>query len=92
MVEDMLQMTKTQHGATLECKWEAFKNVILSCTNKCFSTNRTSWKCTKKCKKKWFDKECHETRKFLMVLDVVKDKENYQKHLHDYKRLIQRKR
>ena len=31
MVEDMLQMTKIQHVATLECKWEAFKKVILSC-------------------------------------------------------------
>ena len=29
MVEDMLQMTKIQHEATLECKWEAFKKVIL---------------------------------------------------------------
>ena len=27
-----------------------------------------------------------------MVLDVVKDKENYRKHLHKYKNLIQRKR
>ena len=27
-----------------------------------------------------------------MSLDVVNDKENYQKHLHEYKRLIQRKR
>ena len=74
MVEDMLQMTKIQHGATLECKWEVFKKVILSCTNKCFSTNHTSWKCTKKFRKKWFDKECREARKCLMVLDVVKDK------------------
>ena len=30
--------------------------------------------------------------KCLIVLDVVKDKENYQKRLHEYKRLIQRKR
>ena len=28
----------------------------------------------------------------LMILDVVKDKENYQKYLHEYKRLNQRKR
>ena len=27
-----------------------------------------------------------------MILDVVRDKENYQKHLHEYKRLIQRRR
>ena len=33
VVEDMLQMTKIQHEATLECKWEAFKKVMLSCTN-----------------------------------------------------------
>ena len=44
MVEDMLQMIKIQHDATLECKWEAFKKVTLSCTNTCFSTNHTSWK------------------------------------------------
>ena len=25
MVEDMLEMTKLQHGSTLECKWEPFK-------------------------------------------------------------------
>ena len=29
MVEDMLQITKIQHEATLECKWEAFKKFIL---------------------------------------------------------------
>ena len=28
MVEDMLQMTKIQHDATLECKCEAFKKAI----------------------------------------------------------------
>ena len=39
MVEDMLQMTMIQHGATLECKWEAFNKVMFSCTNKCFSTS-----------------------------------------------------
>ena len=27
-----------------------------------------------------------------MTLDAVKDKENYKKYLHEYKRLIQRKR
>ena len=27
-----------------------------------------------------------------MILDLVKDKENYQKHLHEYRRLIQRTR
>ena len=27
-----------------------------------------------------------------MILDVINDKENYQKHLHEYQRLIQRKR
>ena len=27
-----------------------------------------------------------------MILDVVKDKENDQKHLHEYKRFTQRKR
>ena len=72
MVEDMLQMTKIQHSATLKCKWEAFKKVILACTNKYFATKHTSWKCTKKCssKIKWFDKE------------------NYQSHFHEYKRLI----
>ena len=48
--------------------------------------------CTKKFRMKWFDKECREARKCLMVLDVVNDKENYQKHLHEYKRLIQRNR
>ena len=85
-------LTKTQRGATLECKWEVFKKVVFSCTNKCFSTNHTSWKCIKKFRKKWFDKECREARKCLMVLDAVKDQENYQKHLHEYKRLIQRKR
>ena len=42
--------------------------------------------------KKWFDKECHEARKRLMILDVIKDKENYQKHLREYKRLVQRNR
>ena len=36
IVENMLQMTKIQHEATLECKWEAFKNVIFSCTNMFF--------------------------------------------------------
>ena len=77
-------MTKIQHGAILECKWEVFKKVILSCTNKCFSTNRTSWKF----RKKLFDKECGEAKKCLMVLDVVKDKENYQKHLHNTKALF----
>ena len=76
MVEDMLQMPKIQHDATLECKWGAFKKVILSCTNKCFSTNHTSWKYTKKCssKKKWLNKECHETRKCLMILDEIRIK------------------
>ena len=51
-------------------------------------------KCTKICssKKKWFDKECYEARKWLMIFDVVKDNFFYQKHLHEYKRLIQRKR
>ena len=49
-------------------------------------------KCTKKFRKKWFDKKCREARKCLMILDIVKDKENYQKHLHEYKWLIQRKR
>ena len=43
-------------------------------------------------KKKWFDIECHDAQKWLLILDVIKDKENYQKHLHKHKRLIQRKR
>ena len=87
-------MTKKPNGATLECKWEAFKKVILSCTNKCFLTMHTSWKCIKKrsSKKKWFDNECHQAQKYLMILSVVKDKEKYQKHLHEDKRLIQIKR
>ena len=32
-------MTKLQHGAILECKWEAFKEVIFTCTKGCFLTN-----------------------------------------------------
>ena len=40
----------------------------------------------------WFDKEYNETQKCLMSLDVVRDKEIHQKHLHEYKSLIQRKR
>ena len=39
-----------------------------------------------------FGKECHDTQKCLMILDVVKDKENYQKNFHEYKILIQRKK
>ena len=94
MVEDMLQLTKLQYGPTLECECKVFKKVIFSCTNKCFLTKHISWKCFKKCssKKKWFDKEYHRVRKCLMILDVVKDKENGQKHLLEYKRLVQRKR
>ena len=91
MVEDMLQMTKIQHEATIEFKWEAFKKVISHAQTNVFRPT-TYWKYNNKfsSKKKWFDKECHETRKCLISLDVVKDKENYQKHLHEYKRLIQR--
>ena len=90
MVEDMLQLTKLQYGPTLECECKVFKKVIFSYKNKCFLTKHISWKCIKKCssKKKWFDKECHEARKRLMILDVVKDKENDQKHLHEYKRFF----
>ena len=38
MIKDIVQMTNIQHDDTLECKWEAFKKVILLCTNKCFLT------------------------------------------------------
>ena len=38
ILEDMLNLTKIQHGTTLKCKWEAFKKGIVACTNKCFST------------------------------------------------------
>ena len=41
-------------------------------------------KCTIKCSsnKKWFDKDWQEARNYFMSLDVVKDKESYQKYLH----------
>ena len=38
--------------------------------------------------KVWFDEEFHEAWNCLMILDVVKDKENYQKQLNEDKRLI----
>ena len=37
-------------------------------------------------------KEWHEAWKCLMILDEVKDKENYQTHLHEYKRLIKKEK
>ena len=52
----------------------------------CFSTKK--WNS----KKKLFDEECHKAQKYLIILVVVKDKENYQKHLHKNIRLIQKKR
>ena len=36
--------------------------------------------------------ECKEAQKYLMSLDAHKDKEDYQKHLHAYKALVQKKR
>ena len=39
IVKDMLQITKLQNDARLYCKWEAFKEFIISCTNKFFLLN-----------------------------------------------------
>ncbi|MCO5564115.1 hypothetical protein L7F22_017771 [Adiantum nelumboides] len=36
--------------------------------------------------------ECKESRKHLISLDAIKDKEAYQKHLQAYKALLQKKR
>ena len=88
MVEAMLKAVP--EFATLGCKWKVFKKGIFSCTIKCFSVKHEHCHGTNKChpRKKWFLKECHGAQKYLMTLDVVKDKENHQKHLHAYNRFI----
>ena len=48
IVEEMLQMTKIQHGATLECIGEAFKKVISHVQTIAFQPNT------------YLDKDCHE--------------------------------
>ena len=40
--------------------------------------------------KKRFDNVHHEAQKCLLSLDILKDKEIYQKHLHEYKILKER--
>ena len=94
MVEYMLQMTKLQHGAIVECKREDFKKLIFSCTNKWFLAKHIPRKDNKKCSltKKPFDDVYHEAQKCLMSWDILKDKEIYQKHLYEHKKLIQRKK
>ena len=57
MAEEMLQMAKIQYGATLECKWEAFKKVIFSCTNKWFPTKHITCKGSESFKKQMWLKE-----------------------------------
>ena len=95
MVEVMFPKTNLKDDTTLEGKWEAFKDTIVSCTKECFfiknmSRKGTSNRCSPK--KKWFDKECHEARKCLLCLDIVKGKQEYQMCLYDYKRRSERKR
>ena len=53
IVEEILQMTKIQHGATLECIGEACTKSQFSCSNDYFST------------KQYRDKDCHEAMSIL---------------------------
>ena len=94
MVEEMLCKTNLENKSSLECQWEFFKQVICSCVEECFAVKHKSKKSLKKgrSRKRWFDMECKEAQNYLMSLDAHKDKEDYQKHLHVYNALIQKKR
>ena len=84
MFEDMLYMAKLQHGAKLQCKYKSFKIFF-----KCFPSKNMPYKGRRNVAQRTngFDNECHEAQKC-----GFKKKEYYKKHLHEYKRLIQRKR
>ena len=88
--QDGRRDVRNDKDTTLECKQEAFKKIIFTCTKKFSSTKTYLARPSRNIvqRKTRLDSECHKAQNGLMSLVVVKDKGNYQKHEHEFKRLI----
>lgn len=79
--------------ASLAKQWEAFKDIINVCAEKCFAKKRMGRHVHRhRNRKGWFDMECQLARAHLTTIDAHLEKEKYHAYALEYRTLTRCKR